>query len=223
MRIIVIEDNHQTASMISLGLKQAGHIVLTAYDGENGLVMVMHEQCDILVLDLMLPDIDGLEVLSRIRKSNGRAKNIPVIILSVLGTPTDRINGLNIGADDYIVKPFLMDELIARLNAIQRRRNGNSWETVITIGALTLNMLDRRVFNGGKCLSLTSLEYKLLECLMRNRGRILTKSMLLDKVWGYDFEPQTNVVEARMCRLREKLGVCAKLIRNIKGLGYVVD
>lgn len=223
MRVLVIEDNLQTCSMISIGLEKAGHVVLTARDGESGLSIAMHEQFDTLILDLMLPDIDGHEVLSRLRKSDARTKNIPVIILSALGTPADRIHGLNSGADDYIPKPFLVDELIARMNAVQRRHSGTSRETVITAGALTLDMLGRRAIYDGRCIMLTYLEYRLLECLMRNRGRILTKAMLLDQVWGYDFEPQTNVVEARMCRLREKLGTCATLIRNVKGLGYVVD
>lgn len=223
MRILVIEDNRQTIDLLKAGLRQAGHAVQTALNGEDGLSMATHEPFDALVLDLMLPGVDGLEVLSRLRNSNSTAKSLPVIILSARGAPIDRVKGLDLGADDYLPKPFLMDELLARLNAIYRRRNSITTDSVITVGSLKIDLPGRRVYCGGVLLNLTALEHKLLECLMRNRGRIMTRSLLLSNVWGYDFEPRTNVIEACICRIREKLGDCGKLIRNVKGLGYVVD
>lgn len=222
MRVLVIEDNRQTARFLESGLGQAGHVVHVEYDGACGLEKVLHDDFDAAVLDVMLPRIDGFSILERIRRSRDKAF-LPVIILSARGTPSERVHGLELGADDYLPKPFLMDELVARLNAITRRRDAAAICPAIKIGTLELDTVERKVRRNGVVLPLSALEFRLLEYLMRNRGRIITKAMLLNHVWDYDFEPQTNVVEARICKLRDKLGECGSLIRNVKGFGYVVD
>ena len=222
MRILIIEDNPQTVRFLSSGLKQAGHVIQTACDGESGLTLALHGDFDAAVLDVMLPKMDGFKVLERLRQSR-LAADLPVIILSARGTPSERVQGLELGADDYLPKPFLMDELMARLNAITRRTPSIVKEAILVIDNLELDTVRRKVNCEGTPLLLTALEFRLLEYLMRNRGHIVTKAMLLSHVWDYDFEPQTNVVEARICKLREKIGECGSLIRNVKGFGYVID
>lgn len=222
MRVLVIEDNRQTAQFVSSGLKQAGHVVQSAYDGNSGLALAAHGAFDAVILDLMLPDMEGLTVLDRLHAASATS-SIPVLILSARGMPSERIAGLERGADDYLPKPFLMDELIARLNAITRRCRSAAHDTVLAAGKLSMNTVERWVCMDGVPVALTALEFKLLECLLRNRRRIMTKAVLLSRVWGYSFDPQTNVIEARICKLREKLHGSDVQIRNVKGFGYVID
>ena len=222
MKILIIEDTQPTMLFLSSALKQAGHTVCAACDGEKGLSLAIHEKFDAAILDVKLPGINGFTVLERLRKSPFAA-TLPIIILSACNDPSDRIHGLELGADDYLPKPFLMEELIARLTAIMRRTNISIANTIFEIGDLVLDTAKRRVKCGDTQILLTALEFRLLEYLMRNRGRVITKAILLSQVWDYNFEPQTNIIEARICRLREKLGKCGSLIRNIKGSGYVID
>lgn len=222
MKILIIEDNQLMALFLSSALKKAGHTVQMAYDGENGLDLAFHEKFDAAILDVKLPGIDGFTVLERLRKSSVTA-TLPIIILSACNDSSDRIHGLELGADDYLPKPFLMDELIARLSAITRRAHAATAGTILAIDNLVLDTVKRKVNCGETQIPLTALEFRLLEYLMRNRGHVITKATLLSQVWDYNFKPKTNIIEARICKLREKLGEHGSLIRNMKGIGYTIN
>lgn len=221
MRILVIEDDTTIASFIGKGLKQAGYAVDHAFEGETGLHLVLSEPYDLVVLDLMLPLIDGLAVLTRLRQVN---KSLPVIILSAKGTVDDRVKGLQSGSDDYIVKPFAFSELLARIQALLRRASGMAETTRLTAGDLSMDLLSREVIRAGRRVDLQPREFALLEYLLRNKNRVVSRTMIMEHVWDYNFDPQTNVIEARMSRLRDKIdqGFKTKLIHTIRGAGYVL-
>jgi two-component system, OmpR family, response regulator len=221
MRILVVEDDVKIASFIIKGLKAAGYAVDHALDGEMGLDMALTEPYDTAIIDIMLPKRDGLSLIETLRKEKNRT---PVIILSAKGSIGDRVKGLQKGSDDYITKPFAFSELLARVQALIRRTSGLSEPTSLTIGDLSLNLLTREVTRGGRKIDLQPIEFSLLEYLMRSAGRVVSKTMIMEHVWNYNFDPQTNVVEARICRLRDKIDrdFDRKLIHTLRGVGYVL-
>jgi len=221
MRLLLIEDDLKIASFISKGFKAAGFAVDHAKDGEEGLHLALTEPYDAAVIDLMLPKRDGLSVIERMRKEK---VNTPVIILSAKGSIDDRVKGLETGSDDYLTKPFSFSELLARVQALIRRASGVSEPTRLVLGDLSMNLLTRDVERGGKRIELQPLEFSLLEYLMRNAERVVSKTMIMEHVWDYNFDPQTNVVEVRISRLRDKIdrGFPSKFIHTVRGVGYVL-
>jgi two-component system, OmpR family, response regulator len=221
MRILLVEDDGKIASFVMKGLKAAGYAVDHAPDGEEGLQLALTEPYDTAVVDLMLPKLDGLTLIERLR---ARKVNTPVLILSARGSVEDRVRGLEKGGDDYLPKPFAFTELLARVQALIRRAGGISDPTRLSVGDLSMNLLTREVTRGGRRIALQPLEFSLLEYLLRNAGRIVSKTMIMEHVWDYNFDPQTNVVEARISRLRDKIdrGFAEKLIQTVRGVGYVL-
>lgn len=221
MRLLLVEDDVKIASFIMKGLKSAGFAVDWAGDGEKGLRMALTEPYDTAIIDLMLPNMDGLSIIEKIRKEKIR---IPVIILSAKGSIDDRVRGLQAGSDDYLTKPFAFSELLARVQALIRRTSGLAEPTGLQVADLSMNLVTREVMRGEKVIELPPAEFSLLEYLMRNAGRIVSKTMIMEHVWNYNFDPQTNVVEARICRLRDKVDRHSdrKLIQTVRGVGYVL-
>jgi two-component system, OmpR family, response regulator len=221
MRILLVEDDRKIASFVVNGLKAAGYAVDHAPDGEEGLHLALTEPYDTAIVDIMLPKLDGLAVIGKMRAAN---VSTPVIILSAKGSVDDRVKGLQTGSDDYLTKPFAFSELLARVQALMRRAGGISEPTRLSLGDLSINLLTREVTRGGRKIELQPLEFSLLEYLMRNAGRVVSKTMIMEHVWDYNFDPQTNVVEARMSRLRDKInrGCDRKLIQTVRGVGYVL-
>lgn len=220
MRLLVIEDDSKIASFIVNGLKQNSFGVDAAADGERGLDLACTVSYDCIVLDLMLPKLDGLSLLRQLRKEK---VNTPVLILSAKATVDDRVKGLQAGGDDYLTKPFAFSELLARVQALIRRATHTVEPTTLTAAGVTLDLLAREVRREGRTIELQSREFSLLELLMRTPGRVVTKTMILEHVWDYSFDPQTNVVDVLVHRLRAKLDkdFDVKLIQTIRGVGYV--
>ena len=222
MRALVIEDDDKIASFVTNGLKQAGFNTSRAADGADGLRLALNEHYDVAVVDIMLPKLDGLSLIEELRQQQ---VNTPVIILSAKRSVDDRIKGLQTGGDDYLVKPFSFSELLARVQALLRRASPAGAEsTRLTVGDLSINLLSREVVRASEKLDLQSREFALLEYLMRNAGRVVSKTMILERVWGYSFDPQTNVVDVLVCRLRNKVdkNFAEKMIHTIRGVGYVL-
>lgn len=221
MRVLVVEDDAKIASFVVKGLKQAGYVAHQTGNGIDALRLAEAEPFDLLIVDLMLPGLDGLSLIERLR----RAKvNTPVLILSAKRTVDDRVRGLQVGGDDYLTKPFAFSELLARVAALIRRSTGAAEVTRLSVGMLEMNLITREVTRGGRKIELAPREFTLLEYLLRNAGRVVSTSMIMEHVWDYDFDPMTNVVEARMYKLREKIDKDAevKLIHTIRGFGYVI-
>lgn len=221
MRLLLVEDDVKIASFIIKGLRSAGYAVDHALDGEAGLELALSEPYDGVVIDIMLPKRDGLSLIRHLREQK---VNTPALILSAKGAVDDRVKGLETGADDYLTKPFAFSELLARMQALIRRAGGISDPTRLTVSDLSVNLLSREVIRGGENIVLQPLEFSLLEYLMRHAGRIVSKTMIMEHVWDYHFDPQTNVVEARISRLRDKIdkGFEKKLIHTVRGVGYVL-
>jgi two-component system OmpR family response regulator len=221
MRILLVEDDPKIASFIVKGLKAAGFAVDHATDGEEGLHMALSEPYDTAIIDIMLPKKDGLLLIEEMRREK---VNTPVMILSAKGSIDDRVKGLQTGSDDYLTKPFAFTELLARVQALIRRASGASEATKLIVGDCSMDLITREVIRGGERIELQPLEFSLLEYLMRNAGKVVSKTMIMEHVWDYHFDPQTNVVEARISRLRDKIdkGFPAKLIYTIRGVGYVL-
>ncbi|MEK6224232.1 MAG: response regulator transcription factor [Thermodesulfobacteriales bacterium] len=221
MRILIVEDDKKTASFISKGFKRAGFTADHVSDGESALNLFLSETYDAAVLDVMLPKLDGISVVKETRKLGIKT---PVIILSAKHSAEDRIRGLNCGADDYLVKPFLFSELLARVHALTRRTNYVIQGMQLKAGDITLDFLTREVLRAGKKIELRTKEFELLEYFMRNEGIVLMKTMILEHLWGYNFEPQTNVVEVLVCNLRNKIEHLGdkKIIHTMRGVGYVL-
>ena len=221
MRILVVEDDAKIASFVVKGLEQAGFVVDHAADGQDGLHLALTEAYDAAVVDLMLPRLDGLSLIEELRRQQ---KDTPVIILSAKRTVADRVKGLQTGSDDYLVKPFSFAELLARVQALIRRGSGAAHPTRLAVGDLAVDLLSREVTRGGTPISLQPREFILLEYLMRQAGRVVSKTMILEHVWDYSFDPQTNVVDVLVCRLRNKVDrdFEPKLIHTIRGVGYVL-
>jgi two-component system OmpR family response regulator len=222
MRILLIEDDLTIATFILRGLKEAGYAVDHASDGETGFHLLCNEPYDAAVVDIMLPKMNGLVLVSQARNES---VNTPVIFLSARREVDDRVRGLQSGADDYLVKPFAFSELLARLQALIRRAGGTTETTRLTVGDLEMDLLKHRVWRESRLIDIQPREFSLLEYLMRNAGRVVSKTMIMEHVWNYDFDPQTNVVEACVCRLRTKLneGFETEIIRTVRGVGYVLE
>lgn len=221
MRILLVEDDIKIASFIVKGLKAAGYAIDHAADGEEGLNLALTEPYDTAIIDIMLPKRDGLSLIEEMRKSK---VHTPVIILSAKGSVDDRVKGLQTGGDDYLTKPFAFSELLARVQALIRRASGATEPTTLSASELSMNLLTREVKRKDQQIELQPMEFSLLEYLMRNFGRVVSKTMIMEHVWDYNFDPQTNVVEARICRLRDKVDrdFDKKLIHTIRGVGYVL-
>lgn len=221
MRILLIEDDLKIASFVIKGLKAAGFAVDHASEGESGLLMALTEPYDAAIIDIMLPKRDGLSIIEKMRREKMAT---PVIILSAKGSVDDRVKGLHTGSDDYLTKPFSFSELLARVQALIRRTTGATEPTRLSVGELSVDLLTREVTRSGKKIELQPLEFSLLEYLMRNAGRVVSKSMIMEHVWNYDFDPQTNVVEVRVSRLREKVDKAfpSRMIHTVRGVGYVL-
>ncbi len=221
MRILVIEDDRETRDYLVRGLSQSGHVVDATGKGKDGLFLALDRSFDVMVVDRMLPGLDGLSIVETFRKSNRRT---PVLILSALGEVDDRVEGLRRGGDDYLVKPFAFSELVARLDALVRRTEGEAAETHLHVGNLEMDLLTREVQRAGQSIELQPREFRLLEYLMRHHGQVVTRTMLLEQVWDYHFDPQTNVIDVHVSRLRRKIDrdFDAPLIHTVRGAGYVL-
>lgn len=221
MRVLLVEDDNRIAAFTAKGLREAGFTVDHVDNGEDGLRWLERESFDVAVVDIMLPGLDGLTLLTELRKTK---RLTPIIILSAKGSIDDRIKGLHAGGDDYLAKPFSFSELLARIQALIRRATAVAEPTRIVVGDLVMDLLAHTVSREARKIDLQAREFALLEYLMRNAGRVVSKTMIMEHVWNYNFDPQTNIVEARMSRLRDKIDApfdhC--LIHTIRGAGYVL-
>lgn len=219
MRILVVEDDEVAAEYVKKGLSEAGHVVDLAADGDMALEMAQAADYDALILDRMLPKRDGLQVLMDLREGGDAT---PVLILSALGETDHKVEGLRAGGDDYLAKPYSFMELLARVEAIGRRSDPTAAVTKLKVGDLEMDLLARTVHRGGQKVLLQPREFRLLECLMRNAGRVVTRTMLLEKVWDYHFDPQTNVIDVHISRLRGKIDkeFGTPLLHTVRGAGY---
>ena len=218
MKVLVIEDDRKIAAFIRKGLEAQGFVVDVCRDGDEGYAVATSRPYDVLVLDIMLPGRDGLSILRNLRE---RRIPLPVILLTARAELNERLEGLNLGADDYLTKPFFVDELIARLHAVTRRASGTP-QSILSVADLSMNLLTRQVTRGGVAIELAPREFSLLEYLMRSPGRVLTRVQICEQVWDYHFDPGTNLVEVYIQRLRKKVdtGPGVKLIETIRGVGY---
>lgn len=221
MRVLIIEDDVDTASYISKGLTEEGHAVDHFADGRDGLLQATAEDYDVIIVDRMLPGLDGLNLVRTLR---GVGKQMPVLFLTSLGGVDDRVNGLEAGGDDYVTKPFAFSELLARLHALARRPPLKGEETVLRVADLEMDLVRRTVRRAGQSIDLQPREFRLLEFLMRNQGRIVTRTMLLERVWDFHFDPKTSVVETHISRLRAKIDrpFANDLIHTTRGAGYSI-
>jgi two-component system, OmpR family, response regulator len=221
MRILLVEDDAKIASFILSGLKQSGYAVCHRGDGLSAFTAASSECFDLLIVDIMIPGIDGLSLIEQLRKCNN---DTPVIILSAKQSVDDRVRGLKIGGDDYITKPFAFAELLARIQSLTRRIKGVAETTRLSFDGLEMDLLARRVVRNGQPVDLQPREFALLEYLLRNAGRVVSKTMIMEHVWNFNFDPESNVIEARLCRQREKIDAhCPKkLIHTVRGVGYVL-
>lgn len=219
MRILVIEDDLEMASFVKKVLSEAGHTVDVVHDGESGLALARSSEMDVLVVDRMLPRKDGLELVREFRDSGGAS---PALFLSALGDVDHRVEGLQAGGDDYLTKPFAPSELVARVEALARRGGSEAPVTTLKVGDLEMNLLARTVNRGEVSIDLQPREFRLLEFLMRNAGQVVTRTMLLEKVWDYHFDPQTNVIDVHISRLRGKIDKDfeTQLLHTVRGAGY---
>lgn len=219
MRILVAEDDADTAQFIRGGLREMGHNVLLTGDGLDAMHLLSTEQIDIAILDRMLPQLDGVSI---VRRARAAGVEVPILLLTALGRIEDRVTGLDAGSDDYLVKPFAFSELAARVNALGRRKSLNTEPTRLESATLVMDLLKHEVRRDGAAISLQSREFRILEELMREDGKVVTRTMLLERVWNYHFDPQTNIVETHISRIRSKLNEGGKpdLIETIRGVGY---
>jgi DNA-binding response OmpR family regulator len=222
MRLLLVEDDKKLASYIAKGLQEAGFAVDQCADGEEGLVMATGNEYDAAIIDIMLPSLNGLSLVEELRKEKS---TVPVLILSAKASVDDRVRGLQRGGDDYLPKPFAFAELLARVQALVRRGSRETQPSTLHVGDLKLDLLSRKVMRDGEKIDLQAREFSLLEYLMRNAGRVVTKTMILNHVWDYSFDPQTNVVDVLVCRVRNKVdkNFEPKLIRTVRGMGYVLE
>lgn len=220
--ILLVEDDNKTADFIRVGLTEEGFSVRHAADGRTGLDLGLEDSFDAAIVDIMLPGLDGLSLVEQLRSAGS---SMPVLFLSGRKTVEDRLSGFKAGGDDYLVKPFSFAELVARLLALLRRSQPVSKQSLLTVADLELDLLSYKVVRGGEEIELQQREFALLSYLLQNRGRVISKMMILEQVWGYDFDPQTNVVEACICKLRNKVDSEKKqrLIHTVRGVGYVLD
>jgi two-component system OmpR family response regulator len=221
MRILIIEDDRDAAQYLAKGLRESGHSAEVAEDGRDGLLRAAVEPFDVLIVDRMLPNLDGLSLVQHLRKT-GHAT--PVLFLSALGEVDDRVRGLRAGGDDYLAKPYAFSELLARIENLGRRRDPRAAATRLKVADLELDLLSRKASRAGQAIDLQPREFQLLETLMRHAGQVMTRTMLLEQVWNYHFDPQTNVIDVHISRLRQKIdrGFEPPLIHTVRGAGYCV-
>ena len=221
MKILLIEDDQETSAYVANGLRQDGHLVHATDNGCDGFVLATSESFDVMIVDRMLPNLDGLSLVKTFRSSGGKA---PILFLTTMNGIDDRVEGLEAGGDDYLVKPFAFSELRARIHALARRPPVMHDETVLRIADLEMDLLKRRVQRNGRDIVLGPIEFRLLEYLIRSRGRVVTRTMLLERVWEFHFDPKTKVVEANISRLRAKIDrpFSAPLLHTVRGAGYVL-
>jgi two-component system, OmpR family, response regulator len=221
MRILIVEDDRDAASWLVKGLTEAGHVADLAADGEDGLNMAREKVHDVLIVDRMLPRLDGLALIRKLREE---AVHTPVLILSALGEVDEKVKGLRAGGDDYLAKPYSFAELLARVEGLTRRSPAEPQQTRLTVMDLEMNLLARTVSRAGKPILLQPREFKLLEYLMRNAGHVVTRTMLLENVWDYHFDPQTNVIDVHISRLRTKIdkGFPEPMLQTVRGAGYMI-
>ncbi|MEJ2644496.1 MAG: response regulator transcription factor [Gammaproteobacteria bacterium] len=221
MRILVIEDDREAATYLLKGLTESGHVVDHAADGNDGLHMALSGHYDVLIVDRMLPARDGLSIIAALRAAGDHT---PALVLSALGDVDDRVDGLNAGGDDYLTKPYAFSELLARLEALARRARPEQAETRLQVADLQLDIMTRRVTRGGSPIRLQPREFRLLEYLMRHAGQVVTRTMLLEHVWDYHFDPQTNVIDVHISRLRAKIDkdFPTPLLHTVRGAGYCI-
>ena len=222
MRILIVEDDVEAADAMARGLGEAGHETVHAADGVFGLDAARADRFDVLVVDRMMPRMDGLKLVESLRREGDRT---PVLFLSALGEIDDRVTGLKAGGDDYLVKPYAFAELIARVEALARRHETGSVQTVLKVGDLEMDLIHRTVTRQGKDIDLQPREFQLLEFMMRHAGQSVTRTMLLEKVWEYHFDPQTNVIDVHISRLRSKIdkGFDKPMLQTVRGAGYRLD
>ena len=222
MKILLIEDDQKTAEFILRALSDAGYETAHAADGATGFNLAMQEDFDCAVVDIMLPEMDGFSVIKKLREAG---KSTPIIVLSAKNSLDDKVHGLYSGADCYLAKPFSVAELLANIQAQLRRSTMSAEPTHLSIADLEIDMLSRKVTRAGKLIDLPPLEYELLEYLVRNARRVVTRNMLMENVWEYSFDPSTNIVETRVCKLREKIDkpFDRELIHTVRGIGYVLE
>lgn len=222
MRILIVEDDLEAAEVMERGLTEAGHECSRAPDGEDGLSAARAGEFDVMIVDRMMPRMDGVTMVQTIRREGDQT---PVLFLSALGEINDRVDGLKAGGDDYLVKPYAFAELIARVEALSRRRETGSVQTLLRVGELEMDLIGRAVHRQGKEIDLQPREFQLLEFMMRHAGQSVTRTMLLEKVWEYHFDPQTNVIDVHISRLRSKIdkGFDRPMLQTVRGAGYRLD
>ncbi|KRB48935.1 MAG: response regulator transcription factor [Pseudomonadota bacterium] len=222
MRILIVEDDLEAAEVMDRGLTEAGHECVRAPDGEDGLAASRAGEYDVMIVDRMMPRMDGVTMIQTIRREGDQT---PVLFLSALGEINDRVEGLKAGGDDYLVKPYAFAELIARVEALSRRRETGSVQTMLRVGELEMDLIGRAVHRQGKEIDLQPREFQLLEFMMRHAGQSVTRTMLLEKVWEYHFDPQTNVIDVHISRLRSKIdkGFDKPMLQTVRGAGYRLD
>jgi two-component system OmpR family response regulator len=222
MRVLIVEDDLEASEAMAKGLTEAGHECVASADGEAGLDAARAGRFDVLIVDRMMPRMDGVAMVERLRRD---ADQTPVLFLSALGEINDRVEGLNAGGDDYLVKPYAFAELIARVEALARRRETGSVQTLLKVGDLEMDLIGREVRRAGREIDLQPREFQLLEYLMRNAGQSVTRTMLLEKVWEYHFDPQTNVIDVHISRLRSKIdkGFERAMLQTVRGAGYRLE
>jgi len=221
MRLLIIEDDRDAADYLVKAFREVGHVADAAHDGDDGLALALDNPYDVLIVDRMLPKRDGLSVIGELRKKHIET---PALILSALGQVDDRVKGLRAGGDDYLPKPYSFSELLARVEVLSRRRGGRNEETELRVGDLYLDRLSHSVRRGTEEIVLQPREFRLLEYLMRHAGQVVTRTMLLENVWDYHFDPQTNVIDVHISRLRSKIdkGFAQPLLHTVRGAGYMV-
>ena len=222
MRILIVEDDLEAAEAMARGLTEAGHDCVRGHDGEAGLTASRAGEFDVMVVDRMMPKMNGLQLVETLRREGDHT---PVLFLSALGEVGDRVDGLQAGGDDYLVKPYAFAELIARIEALARRRETGSVQTLLKVGELEMDLIARTVSRSGKDIDLQPREFQLLEFMMRHAGQSVTRTMLLEKVWHYHFDPQTNVIDVHISRLRSKIdkGFDRPMLQTVRGAGYRLD
>jgi two-component system OmpR family response regulator len=222
MKVLLVEDNERVARFVTKGLRESGHVVDHADNGRDGMFLATSEPYDTIIMDRMLPgQVDGLSIIEVMRKAGNRT---PILILSALSDVDERIRGLRSGGDDYLTKPFAFGELLARLDALTRRAQGAQTAISLSVGDLNMDLLSRKVMRGERAIALLPQEFKLLEYLMRHADQVVTRTMLLENVWDYHFDPQTNVVDVHISRLRQKIdsGTERSLLRTVRNAGYMM-
>jgi len=222
MRILIVEDDLEAAEAMARGLTEVGHDIVRGADGEEGLTAARDGEFDVMIVDRMMPKMDGVQLVETLRREGDRT---PVLFLSALGEVSDRVDGLQAGGDDYLVKPYAFPELIARIEALARRRETGSVQTLLKVGELEMDLIARTVCRSGKDIDLQPREFQLLEFMMRHAGQSVTRTMLLEKVWEYHFDPQTNVIDVHISRLRSKIdkGFDKPMLQTVRGAGYRLD